>query len=50
MGIIGTLVYWWLLFLETRQYFGTSQNRIDDKKSGTEGVWFLSEICGILLY
>ena len=27
-------------FLETRQYFGTSQNRIEDKKSGTEGVFF----------
>ena len=26
------------LFLETRQYFGTSQNRIEDKKSGMEGV------------
>ena len=23
---------------KTRQYFGTSQNEIDDKKSGTKGV------------
>ena len=27
-----------LLFLETGQYFGTSQNGIEDKKNGTEGV------------
>ena len=26
------------LFLETGQYFGTSQNGIEDKQSGTEGV------------
>ena len=26
------------LFLETEQYFGTSQNEIEDKKSGMEGV------------
>jgi len=25
-----------ILFLETRQYFGISQNRIDDKQTGTE--------------
>ena len=31
--MIGTLV----LFLEIRQYFGTSQNRIEDKQSETEG-------------
>ena len=34
--MIGILVNWWLLFLETGQYFGTSQNEINDKKSGTE--------------
>ena len=26
--------------LETGQYFGTSQNGIEDKKNGTEGVVF----------
>ena len=26
------------LFLETGKYFGISQNGIEDKKSGTEGV------------
>ena len=30
-----------LLFLETGQYFGISQNRIEDKQSETEGVLFL---------
>ena len=38
MGIIGTLVNWWLLFLEIWQYFETSQNGIKDKQSGREGV------------
>ena len=30
--------------LETGQYFGISQNRIEDKQSGMEGVfiWFLN--------
>ena len=30
--------------LETWQYFGISQNRIEDKQSGTEGIfiWFLN--------
>ena len=27
-----------VLYLETWQYFETSQNGIDDKQSGTEGV------------
>ena len=27
------------LFLETGKYFGISQNEIEDKKSGTEGVY-----------
>ena len=27
------------LFLEIGQYFGTSQNGIEDKKNGTEGVF-----------
>ena len=26
-------------FLEIGQYFGTSQNEIEDKKNGTEGVY-----------
>ena len=38
MGIIGTLVNWWLLFLETGQYFGTSQNEIEDKQSRMDRV------------
>ena len=38
MGIIRISVNYWLLFLEAEQYFGTSQNIIEDKKSGTEGV------------
>ena len=40
MGIIGTLVNYWLLFLKIWQYFETFQNEIEKKKSGTEGVQF----------
>ena len=34
-----------MTFLEIRQYFGTSQDGINDKKNGTEGV----RICNITL-
>ena len=38
------------LFLETGQYFGTSQNGIEDKKNGTEGVPFLVFLCFDLMH
>ena len=31
-----------IFILEIGQYFGISQNRIEDKKSGMEGVLFIS--------
>ena len=31
------------LFLETGQYFGTSRNGIEDKQSGTDGVFDLDQ-------
>ena len=38
MGYNRKLVNKLLLFLETGQYFGTSQNRIEDKQTGTKRV------------
>ena len=45
---MGTLVNW-LLFLETWQYFGTSQNWIEDQKNETEGVSFYDNFLSLLL-
>ena len=39
------------MFLETGQYFGTSQNGIEDKQSKTEGVLFNGlSLLGILIF